>query len=431
MARNEVLSKLLEKDEDLRITEELISIHAINPFINHCSSARGVMLSSHFSQSLTLNNGEERIIQTGLEKQFGDNTFSKKAEEDMRVIKVIDRYKSIDYNGVDKVVEKLVIVENLETGEIDYIDIPYCNKMHQYFGFKYKVDEDLVNTLRPNDILPKNTVLADSPSVGENKGYKYGLNGNLCLINLPEATEDGIIISRSFAEKLNYSIFETRVVEFGSNSFPLNIYGDENNYKPFPEIGELVNEDSIIMALREMVGNNDTKVKSKKPESFLAPALTSINDVKDFNPIFDKVVYAKAPGEDKVVNGYKVNYGRIVDIKAYGSPRSKKLPYSGTSDIVNKYINGLRSFYQDILNVYESLSTYKFRTNNKERTIKLSEKFHRLIIEAYSIVNPDNDNIIYKARNELLDTYRIEFTIEYVCGVTVGHKISDANGCRS
>lgn len=418
------LDKLLHRKEDLRIVEELIGFHAMNPFINHCSSARGTMMSSHVSQSVVLNNGEEKIIQTGLEKQFGDNTFAKKPEEDVRVIKVIDRYNSLEYDGVSDVVEKTFIVESIETGEIDYIDVPYYNKLHQYFGFKYNINPD-IDKIRPGDVLPKDYILADSPAVGKNKGYKYGVNGNLALVNLSETTEDGVVISESFAKKLNYTIFESRVVEFGSNYFPLNIYGDKDKYKPFPEIGELVNDDSIIIALREY-------------NERLAPALTSINDVRDFDPLFDKVTYVKAPGRDDLfikdneTGAFKkANYGRVVDIKVWSTPKASKKVYTGTAGMFNKYVDGYKKYYMDILRVYEDLKVDKYgRKSMAKKEVPLSDRFHRLVIEAMSIANPNNDKITYKNRNELLDLYRIEFVIEYTCNIDVGGKISDSNGAK-
>lgn len=418
---SKALEKLLAKDEDLRITEDLVSIHAINPFINHCSSARGIMLSSHLSQSLVLNNGEEKIIQTGLEKQFGDNTFAKKPEEDVRIVKIIDRYNSIDYSGIDVVTEKIFIVESLETGEIDYINVPYFNKLHQYFGFRYKVNPEVLESLKPGDILPKGYVLADSPTVTKNKGYKFGVNGNLALINLPQTTEDGVVISKSFAEKLSYSIFETRTIEFGANSFPLNLYGDENTYKPFPDIGELINEDSVVMVLRDY-------------DDRLAPALASVNDVRQFDPLFDKATYMPGPGEDKEIFDHKsgtykkANYGRVVDIKVWSTAKEgEKEVYTGTGDMFAKYVKGLKRHYSEILKVYEELTTDKFRKNVRKE-VKLSDRLHRLIIEAMAIANPTNDKIQYKNRNEMLDLYRVEITVEYTYTPSVGSKISDSHG---
>ena len=84
----------------------------------------------------------------------------------------------------------------------------------------------------------------------ECESYAYGINANLCLATLLETAEDGIIISKSLANKLKYHIVETLSIEFGSENIPLNMYGDINNVKLFPEIGETIRDDAIVMATR-------------------------------------------------------------------------------------------------------------------------------------------------------------------------------------
>lgn len=411
------MKKVFEHDKKLEIKEELVSLHAMNPFVGNDSSARSYMFSSHLSQSLVLNNGDEKIIQSGLEKQFGQNTFNRKTEEDIRVLKVIKRYDGIDITTVNKTVETIIITESLETGEIDYISVPEYFKLHQYFGFSYKLNHEVLNNLRTGKVIPKDTVLAESPAVDKNYGYKYGTNANMCLLNLLETTEDGAVISKSFAEKLSYDVFETRVVEFGSQNFPLNIYGDDNTYKAFPEIGDLINDDSVIMVLRDYDQN-------------MPAGLISINDVREFNPIFDKAIYVKSPGKEKIVNGEKVRYGEVVDIKCYTSNRWKKDLPTGVSDGIEKYSNSLKIFYKQILEVYEALMDEHYK-RFKNRDLPISEKFHKLVVDAYAIINPTKNRITYSSRNELLDNVRMEFTIRYK-GTTpgIGSKLTDGHGAK-
>jgi hypothetical protein len=406
------VDKVFPVDPELEIKEELISIHAINPFVEHNSSARAYMSSSHISQSITLLNGDERIIQTGMDNQFGDNTFSKKIEFDCRVIKLINRYDGIDINSVGITTAMLLVVENIETLEIDTIEIPYYFSLHQYFGFKYVWNTELLNNLNPGDILLKDTVLADSPAVTENKGYKFGINANIALMTIPETSEDGVVISKSMSERMSYEIFETRVVEFGENTFPLNIYGDENNYKPFPEIGEMVNDSSVIMVLRDY-------------NSKLSPALTSRKDVTEFNPIFDKAVYVKGPGK-KDAYGNIVS-GEIVDIQAHYTPRFKKEVYTGTADTVMKYAKGLTRYYQNVADLYEALQNDHYR-RYKNNDLKVSEKFHRLLIDAYAVTNSGDGKIKYSFRNEPLDIYRVSMVIKYRVSANIGAKLTDLSG---
>lgn len=401
-------------DEDLKIREEFIGIHAMNPFFPEVSSARGYMSSSHFSQDLTIINGDEKIIQTGLEKQFGKNTFSCKVDTDSRVLKIVERYNGVSINAVNALTETILITEDIRTGEIDYVNIPYHFSLHQYYGFEYK-RTDALNDLTVGTVLKANTILADSPTITENSGYRYGVNANIALMSIPETAEDGVVISKSMAEKLSYKLFEKRVVEFGTDTFPLNIYGDEKHYKGFPEIGEMINDDSVLMVLR-----------TADPE--LAPALCSVNDVRKFNPVFDKAIYVRSPGSVKEILGEKVRSGVVVDIKAYNSPKFKKDLYTETANDVMKYVTGYKKYYEDIVNAYEAIKNDHYR-RFKDRDLNVSEKFQRLLIDAFAIVNQDNSKIAYSFRNEPLDIIRMEFTICYTLTAIVGSKISDGYGC--
>ena len=415
MSNKQPAEEIFKIDDDLKLKEELVGFHAINPFLQYISSSRAYMLSGHFSQMLTLENGNERIIQTGIEKQFGENTFSAKFKNESRIIKVIKRYNGVGVNSVNTVTGLLVIYEDLVTGELDYLDIPYFHSLHQYFGFKYRWKEDIINLLQRDSIVPAGTIVADSPAVTKNSGYKYGINANVLLATLPDIAEDGVVISKSMSKRLSYKIYERRVVEFGTDSFPLNIYGDENNYKPFPEIGEYINEDSVICVLREYTPS-------------LAAALNSVNDVREFNPIFDEAVYVKGPGyRIEEEDGTITESGKVVDIKVYNAPKFKKEIYTGTADMIYKYINGLRKYNTEIVDTYkEEVDNHykKFRT----RDLKVSNKLHRLLVDSMAITNADNKKIKYNYRNDALDIYRVEFTIEYTVSPGIGAKVTDTFG---
>lgn len=413
------MEKIFKENENLKVREELIGLHVMNPFIREISASRSYMMSSHFSQSCTPIFGEEKIIQSGIEKELGKNTFSKKTEADVKVLRIIKRYDGIADKDINKCVEKIVVTEDLETGEIDYISIPYYSKMHTEFGFKYE-ETPVMKNLRKDDILPKDTILADSPTVCENGGYKYGVNANVCLLNMPETAEDGIIISESMSERLTYRSYETRAIEFGEKSFPLNIYGTDKEYKPFPSIGEFVGKDSILCALR--LYDDD-----------LSPSLLSINDTMDFNPMFDRAIYVKSAGKDVTLRGETFQNGVVVDIKVYTNPKTKKNFYSGMTEELDNYANALKRFHERILETYEDIKKeHNKRYNNKD--LLLSSKFHRLVTDSMALVNPKNDKIMYTNHNDPVDLYRVEFTIEYIGTsngrLTLGNKLSDLSGSK-
>ena len=72
------------------------------------------------------------------------------------------------------------------------------------------------------------------------------------------------------------------------------------------------------------------------------------------------------------------------------------------------------------------MSTDYYRRHKEN--IKVSDQLHRLLIDAYAIVNPDNANIAYSLRNEPLDIFNVTFVIEYTIVPSVGAKVSDMHG---
>lgn len=391
---------VLQVEKGLEVTEELVGIHAANPFTPNNSSSRSVMYSNMLSQSVTPNDGAgtENIIQSGLDSQFGDNTFSKKFENDSIILGVVKRYSGVDVNTCSDTVALTVFFEDLESNEVDYIDVPDYFTLHQYFGFKYKWNRDLIDNMTIDTFVPAGTVIADSPAVKANKGYAYGRNTNIAYLSLPEISEDGVIVSESYAKNFNFSIFETRTIEFGESSFPLNLYGDEDNYKPFPDIGEKVKDDGLLMAVREYDDLNTM-------------ALTSKNDVKEFDPMFDMCSYVKK------------GTGVVVDIVAYMSPKFKKNIYTNTDNGVMKYVNGLTKYYSDIVDLYEKLESSHY-AKSKNYNMGISNKLQRLMVDAYMKSNRISKNTKLVHKRSKLDIFRIEITVQIDMQLNPAFKLS-------
>lgn len=385
---------------------ELLGIHSLNSFSNHNSSSRASMFSGHLAQHLVIEGAQEKIIQTGVEQEFGKYTFNVKMPENGKIIKIIDRYpRGIDKDSLQFNPETVVIYENDETKEIDYFTIPHYASFHQYFGFKYSVKET-VNKLKPGAYIAKDTIFADSPSVGENSNYMYGINANVAFMSIPSVSEDGIMISKDFLPKLRFSIFEERVVDFGANNFPLNLYGTKDIYKPFPDIGDLIRPDGVLMMLRPY-------------DDDLMPVEMSIYDTMepDFN--FDKGVYVRG------------GLGKVIDIKVISNKASAtQLPEAMCAHI-SKYERALTKFHTELIKTEEQLR-YERKRKFSDGSLKLSPKLHRLIVESLAITNHNTANLKQSLnllnRKTPIDEYRIEFTIEYVLEPTTGFKLTDQHG---
>ena len=385
---------------------ELLSIHALNFSVSQDSSSRSQMFSSHFSQRLVINGATEKRIQTGVEQDLANYTFSVKMPTNGRIIKVIERYPaSIGQDSIPLSPETLVIYEDEQTKEVGCFSIPKYASYHQYFGFAYDIKSD-VNRLKPGNFIEEGTIFADTPAVSENGGYKYGIEMNMCFMSHPAVSEDGIMISRDMLDKLKFKVYETRTVEFGNHSFPLNLYGNKDVYKPFPEIGDVIRDDGILMMLR-------------KYDYDLMPVEMSIYDVMEPDFTFDQATYVRGPG------------GRVVDIKVYRDNVEVSQTPGGIMQHVEKYSRGLQRFYKEIIDTERQIMAERKKKFGSNK-VQLKPELHRLIVEGMALLAESNGKSSQKLnklyRKVPLDDYRVEFVVEYELKPTYGFKLTASHG---
>lgn len=382
-----------------QLDRRLLSVNGLSPWDGYTASSRKQMFSSHIAQRLVIKGATERYCQTGMEREFGKYTFALKIPVNAQIIQIIDRYpETIDKDAIRYNPQSLIVYEDVDTKEISVLSIPKFCSYHQYFGFEYKAGAGL-SKIRAEAFVPAGEILVDTPAKTDDGGYMYGAECNIAYMSLPGVAEDGIVISRQALHKFAYKIYESRSVEWGSKKFPLNLYGDENNYKPFPDIGEYVREDSIICALRSH--NKNTAMMDQSIYALMKPDAT-----------YDSKTYASRSG------------GRIVDIKVqhdqYSAPASTP---QGMEVQPEKYDKARRKFHQEILNVYERLRR-KHGVN-----LQLSHEFHRMIVESMGVIKNDDTLKIQKLyRKTPLDDWRIEFIIEHEIVPDIGSKLTDTFG---
>ena len=386
---------------------EMMGIQGLNAFSRHNSASRSYMFGSHISQRLVIEGAEEKRIQTGLEREFARHTFNVKMPANGQIIKIIQRYpKGIDTDSLPFNPETIIIYENDDTKEIDYISIPHFVSYHQFFGYKYDIKESVTSQLRPGAFVSKDTIFADSPGVSENQGYMYGTNMNVAFMSIPSVSEDGVMISKSALEKLKFRIYETRIVEFGAGQFPLNLYGTKDNYKPFPDINDHIREDGVLMMMRSY--DND-----------LMPVELSVYDTMEPDFTFDKGVYVRG-GE-----------GRVVDIKVVSNNNPVRQLPEAMCKHVDRYNRALLRFHKEIVET-EAKLRYDRKRKFGEAKLKLSPRLHRLVVESLAIVNHSEAkfkqglNLLY--RKAPIDEYRVEFVVEYIMTPGIGFKLTDTQG---
>lgn len=372
----------------------------LNPWIANDSSARVQMFNSQIGQSLVLKDGTPRVIQTGMEREYGKYTFKIQFKEESRVVKTIEKYprragdRSIKHNPITTVIH-----EECKTHTFNILHLERFHTQHQSFGFKYKHNIRAQQQLSPNNPpFPAGTILADSPSVRADGEYCYGIETNVAFMSIPQVIEDGVVVTDEYIKRLTSTGIEERKFSFGKDFYPLNLYGDKNNYKPFPDIGDKIRPDGLVFALRQYDVIN--AAVEMTPEALMEP---------DY--IFDKLVYGE-PGAE------------VYDIDVFHDFTQKKSPTPfGMAVQCQKYLNLKKEYYDEVLAEYRRLR--KQYGNH----LKISPQFNQLIVEAQATKpRQDNKRVQYTRRAEPLDDWNVTIRYSYDIVPTIGYKVTDTHG---
>lgn len=394
------------KTRHSELRPDLLSVNSLHCWPGQISSPRLQMFGSHISQSLTTIGANQRRCFTGLEPKFGEYTFGVRLDHDARVIKQITRYpKTLGNDTIKKSPERILIYEYdrvLPSGqmikEVDFISCPSHHALHQSFGYEYKYQPV------PGDYLEKGEVLAQSPAIADNGNYMFGLEANVAMMSIPQIIEDGVVASESFCKRMTTTGVETYVVSFGKKKHPLNLYGDNDNYKIHPDIGEHVGDDGILMCLRRY-------------DEELAPVIMTRASLRRPDFKYDECVYVERGA--KVID-VRVSHDERLRGVIRGKGMNTPIGMHGQPD---KYLTADQVFYRAILNEYKRLYA------SRKDALKVTPRFHNLLVQAQAATTTGEKRRMMRTyRGVPIDEWRVEITVEYPIVPTVGFKLTGCHG---
>lgn len=211
-------------------------------FPDKVSTVRGVMATRHTSQRVVLTHGEFPRVFTGAENEFGSrSSWNIKTKDDYQLIRTFRKFKDYEISPV------AYIFKNLRTGKYSCEIVEPVHHLVEKYGFR--MNNAVHGKYNDGDILPKGTTIAQSSSY-VNDNYCGGRNIRFVYTVLPELTEDALVISDRAAEELKYDMVDIVTVNIKQTSYLLNKYGTDTLYKPFPNIGEEI-QNGIICSIRE------------------------------------------------------------------------------------------------------------------------------------------------------------------------------------
>lgn len=374
----------------------------LNPLSDHVSAQRLTMWSSHLVQTQILHGNEFPRVFSGWEPLVGEYEFNTTtSDQDRQVIAVIPRFEP--NQGIFPIRANpyyTIIYRGDKDNKVGYFNYNVHTMRSDGYGYKnIHLNREL---LTPGTVIPKEAKLCTSPAHDGEK-YNLGTNLNVCFMSIPQITEDAFIVSESAARKLSSDGYGKISFKISSNQIPLDLYGDGDEYKIMPDIGERVRDDGILCALR--TPSADTMIYDTAPEN-----LTRVQHLHD-SPFY------VPPGSE------------IVDIDLVINRKNRVKTPENFFTQIRKYREPISKYCLSVVETYQDLVK-----EGREFTPAFSQLVVRcmsnLLIDGVRVpeMNRKIDLAPYK-RKEPIEFIYVTVTFRYEHRLNKGFKIS--NRCKA
>lgn len=350
---------------------------------NHLNSSRAFMFASMLDQTVCPEFAEYPLVSTGYEKLIGKYSSAlNKAKSNFTVIDKISKFPFAP-NAV-----YTLIVFNNQTEEYDLIERKSGEKLTETYGYKYITPMD---KYEPGDTIHKNDVLYYSTSFQENGNlWGYGKNALVMYTTDPMTIEDPIRMRKGFAESFTSIEYDTVKIALNDNDLLINLYGDDNEYKAFPDIGEKV---------------KDSRIAVRRRISYAS----ALFDLKESN--MKKIMTTDTP--------FYVPFAEdtVIDVKVYCN-NPEGIPDNKFNSQIKKYYEAEMNYYQELYNILDPI------INDPEK--KFSNKLSFVYSQVKDIIDPE---VKWKEKNnKIFNNIIIELEIEKRVGTIKGSKFAGRYG---
>ena len=371
----------------------------VNPLADHTSSQRLMMFSNHLPQAQMIHGCEQPRVFTGYESVLGDYEFNTtERDQDIQIREVIPRFAVVNSTRVIKENPYHIIVYRGDSdNKVGYFTLDKYTMRSEGFGYKNVWFTEGVNQLHKGNYIPKELKLCTSPAHKGNM-YMQGTNLRVAYMSLPEVTEDAFIISESAAKKFETETYGEISFKILPNQIPLDLYGDEDEYRFMPDMSEKVREDGILCALRTPTPTSI--IYDMAPENF-----------RTVQHLHDMVIYAP-PGAEIVDIDVVVNRACSSKIK---TPKEVFAQVEKYRDAINRSNLRIWEAYQDAV----------------QEGLEVTPAFNNLVTRAVGSLLIDNVRIPGFNRRSNVSAVRRKEQIEFIyITVVYRHNHKCTNGLK-
>ena len=256
-----------------------------------------------------------------------------------------------------------------------------------FYGFRYNTKN--MDAKVPGDKISKGEILYASTSYDDDGNYRYGKNLCSAYCIDPYTIEDAFVISESAARATKYTDVHDASISINDNDILANLYGTDEDYKCFPDIGEPIKEG--IIACTKRINNEQLLYTLKKQN------LRSVNFATD--------------------TPYYLEHGIIEDIFIYSNKTLEEIPDSRFYKQIKKYLVMQEEFYTNMKNTCEEIMN---------SGSKYSEDIPYYFKKAEEYLN---GNMKWVSENNIaFSNMIIEFEISQLNSIADGQKFTGRSG---
>lgn len=368
------------------------------PFPLNNSGPRSDMFAKQLTQIQMLAGAEMPKIFTGYEHIIGQYEFdTTERDQDAEILAVIPKYKSV--SGMHQINENpstTIVYLGLKDRQIHYCDLHKFTKATDGYGYR-NIMRNTHRLLTPGTFLPKEEKLCTSP-IHNGEQYNLGVEVNVAYMTLPETIEDALVISKSLAKRMQSRAIKTVSIRVSPNQHPLNLYGDNDEFRFIPDIGQVVNDDGILCGFR-----------TPTDSTFISDTL-------------DTELYTPHPMHDRL---YRAPAGSVIlDVEFFVN--KNKVPKHLYVQM-EKYVDAMNQYFKEIVETYK-----KYKGKND-----ISPEFNSLVSRAIARLSasdirvkdiPFRGNSKLISKDTVIDFLQIDITYTHPINVTNGFKMTGRDG---
>lgn len=380
--------KLLDIDRKYQGKNTILGKNTLIPMMNRMNSSRGLLISGQLDQITVLEKTEPPRFYTNFEKIVGKYSAAYyQAENDCVVVRRINKFP----NNPDAIYT--LIIYDKKDKAYNVITKKPGERLTETYGYKYNTD--IIDNLKEGYEINSGDVLYRSTSFNEDMLYSFGINIPTYYTTDPGTIEDAIIIDTYLQDKLNSIEYDSVKFSLNGNDIMINYYGDNENYKSFPDIGEKI-KDGILGVRRRITYSQ------------------SLFDLKEEN--MKKILSTDDPlyvpfGDDTVV-----------DIDIYCNKPIDEIKDTVYNRQILNYLQNQTEYYQAIKNALE-----EYVTNDD---IKAKDDLYELYSRCRRILDPEikwkeNDGSVH---GKVFDNMIVEIQVEKRIGAVIGQKLCGRYG---